>query len=219
MPDAAASTWATMARWNVTDGLWARLSYMISSGRLGGMLAMFLGGMLAGRHGFYGVSAAAKRFWRGVLLVAAAVWLTLQAVGGVLPLPQANAWASVLAAWENMAGVGMFLSACFLTLDQPSRQRSLRPFCAAGRASLSCYIAQNIVGTLLLFGWGMGYGGQLTAGESALLAVFLFATQSAVCLLWFRYYRFGPLEWLWRSATYGRLQEMRSKDASALSCR
>lgn len=219
MPDAAASSWATMARWNVTDGLWARLSYVISSGRLGAMLAMFLWGMLVGRNGFYGVSAATKRFWRAVLLIAAAAWVVLQAAEGVLPLPQANAWSFVFSSWENMAGAAMFLGACFLTLERPALRQLIRPFCSAGRASLSCYIAQNIVGTLLLFGWGMGLGARLTAGGSALLAASLFAVQSAVCFWWFRHYRFGPLEWLWRSATYGHLQPMRPVDARAASSR
>jgi uncharacterized protein len=27
-------------------------------------------------------------------------------------------------------------------------------------------------------------------------------------VLWLRYFRFGPLEWVWRSATYLKLQPM-----------
>lgn len=219
MPEAAASSWAALARWNVTDGLWARLSYMISSGRLGAMLAMFLWGMLAGRSGLYGVSAATKPFWRSVAFAAAGAWVAILTLGGFFPLPQAHAWAQAIASWKNMAEASLFLGACFFTLEWPAWQMALRPFCAAGRASLSCYIVQNIVGTLLLFGWGMGLGERLTAGESALLAASLFAVQSAVCLWWFRHYRFGPLEWLWRSATYGHLQPLRQEDARAASCR
>lgn len=207
MPDAAASSWATLARWNVTDGLWARLSYMIASGRLGAMLAMFLWGMLVGKSGLYGLSASTQRFWRIVGFAAAGAWVAFPVLEASLP-QQARPWIPALASWENMAGAAVFLG-CFLSL-RPSWQRFFRLFCAAGRASLSCYIAQNMAGTLLLFGWGMGLGGRLTAAESALLALSLFAVQSTLCLFWFGRYRFGPLEWLWRSATYGRLQPMRA---------
>jgi uncharacterized protein len=37
----------------------------------------------------------------------------------------------------------------------------------------------------------------------------LFATEAALSTLWLARYRFGPLEWLWRTLTYARLQPLR----------
>ncbi len=219
MPDAATASWGALARWNMTDGLPARLSYMISSGRLCSMLAMFLWGMLAGRAGLYGTSPGARRFWKRAgcaSCAGAALFLLLEAAAPFASLP---AWEKTLAAWRNMAEAMLFLSVCFLVLNRPAWAKASLPFRAAGRASLSCYVGQSVLGTMLLFGWGAGLGSTLTAGTNALLVVAIFAVQCVVCLWWLRRYRFGPLEWLWRSATYGRMQPLRKRESTAPAAR
>jgi len=38
----------------------------------------------------------------------------------------------------------------------------------------------------------------------------IWLVQLVVSPLWLHYYRFGPVEWLWRSLTYGARQRMRN---------
>jgi uncharacterized protein len=45
----------------------------------------------------------------------------------------------------------------------------------------------------------------------------LFAVSAALSRWWLVRYRFGPLEWLWRSVTYGRLQQWRVGSAAVLA--
>ena len=82
---------------------------------------------------------------------------------------------------------------------------------APGRMALSCYIGQSLIGIFLFYGIGLGFG--LSLGlvyiELTALAVFLF--QVLLCRLWLRYFRFGPLEWLWRLATYGHYFPIKRK--------
>lgn len=217
MPDCMTATWGSLARWNVSDGLWVRLAYMIASGRLVTVLAMFLWGMLAVRCGLAGEGRRPRRFWQwgaaaALLAYAVLTWgLPLNAREGEGGAP--SAWEPLMVAWRNDAAVVLFLSVCFLFLGKPHAGTWTLPFRAAGRMSLSCYLAQSVMGTCLLFGWGAGLAPSLSAFEAALWCVGLFAVQAAACRWWLLRYRYGPLEWLWRCGTYGRLQPMRREGA------
>ncbi len=44
-----------------------------------------------------------------------------------------------------------------------------------------------------------------------LISLLVFPLQILFSYLWLKKYRFGPMEWIWRSATYGQLQPMKNK--------
>lgn len=73
-----------------------------------------------------------------------------------------------------------------------------------GRMALSCYISQSVIGMCLFYGIGFGLGAKIGLCYTLLIATFVFVLQIVVSSLWLRYYRFGPLEWLWRMLTYGK---------------
>ncbi|MGP1281608.1 MAG: DUF418 domain-containing protein [Parasphingopyxis sp.] len=85
----------------------------------------------------------------------------------------------------------------------------MRAFAAAGRMAFSNYIGQTILANLVFTSIGLGLYGQLDrlSTYGVLAAIFLF--QIAFSLWWLARYRFGPLEWLWRTLTYGEKQPMR----------
>jgi uncharacterized protein len=55
---------------------------------------------------------------------------------------------------------------------------------------------------------GLGWYGELRAVHCVLVALAVFILQLALSTAWLRLFQFGPLEWAWRSASYGRLQPM-----------
>ena len=75
---------------------------------------------------------------------------------------------------------------------------------APGRMALSNYISQSLVGVLLFYGLGFGLGCSFGLVYVELTAFAVFVLQIVVCKWWFRHFRFGPLEWVWRMLTYGR---------------
>lgn len=78
-----------------------------------------------------------------------------------------------------------------------------------GRMALTNYLTQSVVYLFVFYGFGLGlmrYGGALTC---LAIAVVTFALQIAFSRWWLARFRFGPLEWLWRSATYGQWQRFR----------
>jgi uncharacterized protein len=75
--------------------------------------------------------------------------------------------------------------------------------------ALSNYLAQSVVLGFVFYGYGLGLFGKLGSAPVALLVAVLYAGQLVLSRAWLRRYRFGPVEWLWRSLTYGRWQPMR----------
>ena len=80
-----------------------------------------------------------------------------------------------------------------------------RPFERAGRMPLSNYLLQTLLASALFYGWGLGFWGRVGPALETLLAIALFATvQLPLSALWLQRFRYGPIEYLWRLATYGR---------------
>jgi uncharacterized protein len=86
--------------------------------------------------------------------------------------------------------------------------RRLRPLAAVGRMALTNYLLQSAICTTLFFGYGFGMYGRVGPATTALMAVAIFLLQVLWSVWWLRRFRFGPVEWLWRSATHWRLQPM-----------
>lgn len=72
----------------------------------------------------------------------------------------------------------------------------------AGRMALSNYLLQSIVCTWVFYGYGLGYFEQLPRAWQALFVLVFFALQVVLSHWWLARFRFGPMEWLWRAATY-----------------
>ena len=75
---------------------------------------------------------------------------------------------------------------------------------APGRMALTNYISQSLIGIVLFYGLGFGLGTSFGLIHIGLTALAVFFIQILLSRLWLRYFRFGPLEWLWRLFTYGR---------------
>jgi len=80
---------------------------------------------------------------------------------------------------------------------------------AAGRMSLSNYLAQSLILTGLFYGYGLGWWGRVSPLAGLALALLIYAAQLVCSHAWFRFFRFGLLEWLWRSLTYWQIQPFR----------
>jgi len=113
---------------------------------------------------------------------------------------------------ENIAGIAFcffYISGITLLIQKPFFLKILHPFSYVGRGALSNYIFQSVVFTLIFYSYGLGLFGKTSPAEALILAVIVYSIQILLSKFWFNYYRFGPLEWLWRSMTYGKPQPMK----------
>lgn len=84
-----------------------------------------------------------------------------------------------------------------------------RRIAAAGRMAFSNYLGTSLVCTTVFYGYGLGWYGQLSRAELVPVVLVVWAIMLLWCEPWLRRFRYGPLEWLWRSLARLRLQPMR----------
>ncbi|MEL6304317.1 MAG: DUF418 domain-containing protein [Bacteroidota bacterium] len=80
---------------------------------------------------------------------------------------------------------------------------------AVGRTAFTVYIMQSVIGLLLFSSLGLGWFGQLSLLQLMITTLLTWVFFLCAAPLWLRYFRFGPLEWAWRSLTYRKIQPFR----------
>jgi uncharacterized protein len=84
-----------------------------------------------------------------------------------------------------------------------------RRLAAVGQMALSNYIAHSLIYGVVFYGYGFDLFGQLQRYQLYYVVLGMWIFSLIVSPLWLARYRFGPLEWCWRSLTYWKRQPMR----------
>jgi uncharacterized protein len=82
----------------------------------------------------------------------------------------------------------------------------LRP---VGQMAFTNYLMQSLMCGLYFFGVGFGMLGKLQRYEIYFVVAAVWIIEIIWSHIWLRFFRFGPLEWCWRSLTYWKKQPMR----------
>jgi len=102
-----------------------------------------------------------------------------------------------------------YLSTIAYAMSYLSGSKVLGLLAPAGKMALTNYLMQSLIGSLVFYGYGLGMWQQWGRAELALFVVSVFIAQVICSHVWLRYFRYGPMEWLWRSLTYWTLPPMR----------
>jgi uncharacterized protein len=210
------------AKWEFQFGLFGR-GYQT--------FGLFLLGLWAGRHRvFEDVEVHLRLFarlwrWTGALtllvpLTAGLLFAVGQAAGSG-PSPQGAGTTLDFTSWPVVAGfcafdawnnaMTLFYVASFALLFlRPRWQPRLLRFGAIGQTALSTYVGQTVVGVLVFFGFGLGLLGRFGNSVTIPIGLALFVTQVGASRAWLGHFRFGPLEWVWRSLTWLRREPFRA---------
>ena len=109
-----------------------------------------------------------------------------------------------------MATTAAYVAALVLLMQRPAwRRRLTMTLGPVGQMALTSYLSQSVLCTFLFYGWGLGLVGRVGPALCIPITLAIFAVQILAGRFWLRRFRFGPVEWLWRSLTYGRPQPMR----------
>jgi uncharacterized protein len=180
------------------------------------ILGLFLGGVWIARRGVFHAPGQHLDWLRRAALLGLAVGI---------PLNIAYAWI-VFRSFSDQGGTLMlaavaigFLAGPALMLGyvaslslwwQTSVGRAcLTPFTFVGRMALTNYLLQSFICTSIFYSRGMGWFGQVGPAQAVGVALLVYAFQIPISHLWLKRFPFGPMEWLWRSFTYGRRISMR----------
>jgi uncharacterized protein len=228
-----------IVRLHATTGFRAKWEFQFGFvGRGYQTFGLFLLGLWAGRSRvFEDVATHLRLFrrtwrWTGTLtvllpLIGGVVFVAGRALGGRQPqqptgaLPDFSSWPIVAGmglfdAWNN--SMTIFYITSFVLLFQRSRwQPRLLRFGPVGQMALSAYVSQTAIGVLVFFGFGLGLLGHFGNSVTIPMGLALFALEVWACQAWLARFRFGPIEWVWRSLTWFRLEPLRVSSATASS--
>ncbi|MDG0968560.1 MAG: DUF418 domain-containing protein [Porticoccaceae bacterium] len=113
-----------------------------------------------------------------------------------------NYWGSLLLAYSYMCWILAFSRSQLF----PSAKRALAN---VGRMALTNYISQTLICGFIFYGWGLGKFGSFNRIEQIYVVVVIWIFQIACSHSWMQRFQFGPLEWILRSITYGRMQTIK----------
>ena len=175
-------------------------------------LALFIVGLLAVRYGIVDQPKRHVRVIVGWMCFGAAAWAL--AWLGLRNLPATGrpgldqalsvGFGLLQDQWLCFAYIGAVL---LLLAYRPVWTARLAPFGQAGRMALTNYMVQAALLDLLASSYGFGL--RLRPYLYAPAALVCFAAVAGASIAWLRRYRFGPLEWVWRTVTYARRQPLR----------
>ena len=132
----------------------------------------------------------------------------LQVVGSLQTDPLASSFRVVVTAAQMLLAPLMtaaYVCTICLAWQRPRARAWLARLAPVGRMALSNYLSHSIVFTLLAYSYGLGLYGRVPPALAVLLACAVFLAQVPLSRFWLARHRFGPVEWLWRSLTYGKL--------------
>lgn len=209
-------------RVNALYGMKMQFSFQLISGRLYNTYGYFLLGLFLGKIGLF----------RNVDLYIASIkksikWSLISfpvIIGiGILVFMIATRKGALPSNWDTVISLNIYnminipfsiiMLSGFILLYQKSKwQRFLSFFAPYGRMALTNYVTQAVVGSFILCAWGLGLCGEIRTLYLFFIATGLVIVQTYACKIWLNYFKYGPLEWLWRSGTYLKLQPFRKED-------
>ena len=178
--------------------------------RVGGMMllgmALYKNGVLTGKrtNTFY--------FW--LILVGLSIGISLSSYGIIQNFlhgfdvnysmflgSQFNYWGSI---FTTLAYIGMIN----LVINNGLLKSLQKRLAAVGQMAFSNYIAHSLICTFIFYGHGLGLFSQVERSSQIIIVFVIWGLQLWYSPLWLNKYRFGPLEWMWRSLTYWQKQSM-----------
>ncbi len=169
-------------------------------------MALFKWGVLSARR--------TNRFYATMAIIGGGVGVPLTTLGAIwawsrdFDSPHLFGFGS-LPNWFGSVPVAlMWIALIMLFVRSPILDGLKDVLGAYGRMAFTNYIGQSVMATAIFYGYGLGWFGSVERIGQVGVVVAIWAIQLAIAPIWLRYFKFGPLEWVWRSAAYKKRQPM-----------
>lgn len=200
----------------LVSGVFFRYGDLLFQDRFFKVLGMFVIGYLMGRNGRYKTILINKNLLLKVAVIGLVIGLpanymlaTYMKKGGYYQMNM-DGMIQTLAYTAGVSTLALAYIALFflMALTKPG-MRVIKILQPAGKMAFSNYIMHSLIGSIIFFGVGLGMAGEMGPVYYTAIAWIVFAVQIVLSTVWLRYFNYGPLEWLWRSATYKKWQPLK----------
>ena len=213
------NSWFEQVQMNVV-GFFYRYNYLFFVSRIPKVFGIFLIGYVIGRSDFYKNILQHKKivYWAiGIGLVVGlpanyflAYYMSNHG-GEYWQLKTKGLYQTIFYALGvaplAMAYVGLFM----LSFQKVAGKKVLSVFAPVGKMAFSNYILQTLIGSFVFLGPGLGYFGEVGPVYYTIFGVVVFIFQIILSTIWLKFFNYGPVEWIWRSATYKKWQPFLKK--------
>ncbi|MDR0413812.1 MAG: DUF418 domain-containing protein [Prevotellaceae bacterium] len=194
-----------------TTAIWtgnvANMGWMLTHGRILQTAAMFMLGMVIGRSKTLTCSEKNLKLWLNVLAISITTFFVLYGLNSVIPdfisreavLAPLSLTLSTLA---NAAFTGILFAGIILLYYLTRFGHILQHLAPYGRMSFTNYLSQSLIGGFLFYNWGLGLYRYTGITACFFMGIGMFLIQLFFSRRWMRSHRQGPLEWLWKKATW-----------------
>ncbi|MGM9758902.1 MAG: DUF418 domain-containing protein, partial [Parabacteroides sp.] len=177
-------TFLETVRVNLWEGQLASLAWAWDNGRVFQTAALFLLGMLIGRRGLF--EEQHLPVWGKVLTGALIAFFPLTGIGELLPKFIENKsiltpLALIVSSLYKFAFMLVLVSGVLFAYYKTGWRKRLNKIIPYGKMSLTNYISQSVVGSMLYYNWGFGMHRYLGITASAATGVVFFFLQLAFC--------------------------------------
>lgn len=192
-----------------------KMEFQIESGRIYMTLGFFLMGLYTGRKKIFEHLAANKTLFRkifkhtgfttlGLIALACGLFLT--------PLMKDNPYANVIGSFIFDTGSTsltlFYIAGVTLLFTRNKWVRGLSYLAPVGKMALTSYLVQTAFGLLIFQGYTLNLFAEIGVAAATALTLPIFLLQIFFSKWWLAKYQYGPIEWLWRSLTYLKLQPL-----------
>lgn len=215
------ATWWDVLKGNMA-GFFYRYGYLFFVSRIFKVLGIFLIGYVIGRSDFYKNILQNKKIIytviiAGLLIGLPANYFLAQQMqdhsNDYYELKQNGLYQTIFYALGvaplAMAYVGLFM----VSFQSVTGKKILSVLAPVGKMAFSNYIMQSLIGNFVFLSPGLGYMGQIGPVYYTVFGIGVFIIQIILSTIWLKCFNYGPLEWLWRSATYKKWQPMRKVES------
>lgn len=215
------ANWWTVFKMNVA-GFFFRYGYLIFISRVSKVLGMFLVGYVIGRTNFYKNIMQHKKTVIYVIAAGFIIGLPTNyflahymatAQGDYFQLKEKGLYQTIVYAF-GVAPLALAYVGSFMLLFQKNRfKKTISLIAPAGKMAFTNYIMQSLIGNFVFLSAGLGFMGQVGPVYYTLFGIGVFIMQVIISTIWLKYFNYGPVEWVWRSATYKKWQPFRKIDS------
>ncbi len=163
--------------------------------------------MLIGRKGLLLDGEKNLKFWFKTICWSAVVFFAMEGLRNLFPgfVENGNVLRPltlILKSYENMAVTFALVGAILILFYTTKLHGTLMKIAPYGKMSLTNYLSQSILGTAIFHHWGLGLWDDLGITYSVFVGVAIIAAQMVFCRWWLRSHRQGPVEYVWKRATW-----------------
>lgn len=201
---------------NAVNGQLAKWAFFIETGRLWNTIGLMFAGVCLGRIGFFEHCHRSK-----YLIIGTAISLMLAYALQLLattspPLAGLALWSysQIVVYLQNLALISATILIIKLVSNTKFGNSVLSLWAPPGRMTLSFYLLQSCIFIPLFYGFDAVWYVSIGQTNSLILAVLVWALQMYMARVWLQHYSYGPVEKLWRVATFYRSKEGASPSLS-----